>query len=104
MRVLLQREALPLPPWTRATGYPPPETDVGRIRLYEVPLFVFGPWPPEQTRLRDRIYDMKAWSAKNGLAESEIDFALFDLRSGLFLISTSEANHLKLKEPQFEAH
>lgn len=103
-RILLRREASPLPAWNRATGYAPPETDVSHVRLYEVPLFVFGTWPAEQTRLRNRVYDMKAWSAENGLAEDEIDFALLAYRSGLFLISTSEANHLKLKELQFEAH
>jgi hypothetical protein len=100
----VRREAQPVPAWIRATKYPAPEADTSRIQIYDVPPTAITEWPPAETRLKDRVYNMKAWSAQNGLAEDEIDFALFDWRTRLFLISTSEANHHRLKELQFETH
>jgi hypothetical protein len=51
-----------------------------------------------RTTAFSRDFDFKPWCEEKGVATSEIDFAFYNRRSGLCLIATSEANHLKLKE------
>ncbi len=96
----------PAATWLAATGCPIPETDAGRIRLYEVPFAVFDIRKPDLPAIEGRrhILDLKPWCEQNGLVPGEIDFAFYDFRSGFCLIATSEANHLKLKELHFERH
>ena len=50
-----------------------------------------------RTTAFSRDFDFKPWCEEKGVATSEIDFAFYNRRSGLCLIATSEANHLKLK-------
>jgi hypothetical protein len=106
IQVALGRENLPQQTWERATGFSAPETDASRLRLYEVPFSVFGIHKPDLpvVQTRREVFDLKPWCKGKALAEGEIDFAFFDFWTGFCLISTSEANHLKLKELQFEPH
>lgn len=92
--------------WEGITEYPAPHGDVTRRRIYQVPMGVKriqNPRLPVLSKNRP-VYDLEPWFERNGFVSGEIDFALFDPTTGLCLISTSEANHLKLKELHFVVH
>lgn len=93
----------PLLTWKHVVGYRIPDGDAARIRLYEAPYARFGIHEPKLPRLEHsrKIFDMKPWCAQNGLAENEVDFAFYDYGTGFSLISTTEANHLRLRELRF---
>lgn len=90
--------------WEKVTGHPSPKGDPGRIKTYSTPGVVKEIQPGSLPVISETrpIYDFKPWCVENGLAAAEIDFAFYDPASGLCLISTGEANQLKLKELHFE--
>jgi len=75
-----------------------------RIKTYSTPGVVKEIQPGSLPVISETrpIFDFKPWCVENGLAAAEIDFAFYDPASGLCLISTGEANQLKLKELHFE--
>lgn len=92
--------------WKKVTRYPVPKGDPSRIKTYRTSGVVREIEPGNLTVVSETrpVYDFKPWCVENGLTAAEIDFALYDPTSGLCLISTTEANRLKLKELHFESN
>jgi hypothetical protein len=92
--------------WEGVTRHPIPKGDPGRIGTYRVPVVIKENRQDNMAIVSDTrpIFDLKPWCVRNGLNEADIDFAFYDPATGLCLISTSQANRLKLKELHFETH